>query len=195
MPVKVVTSLKQPRGQCKSNPKTKEGGVAERGAATEKVPGAKGVGVVARGGKGEGGRGRNMPATLCICPGCVFKKYPGSRFCAEADHKKGYDNLLYQRKSRKDLSQEDRDSFDSMMKSDDFAGKTVKDFCKDNPPEMRRKSLVDFSQFTRSKGMRVSSTQQSGSTPMTERAFYRYSEGTLGLSPEESKELLGCAWT
>ena len=135
-----------------------------------------------------------MPVTLCICPGCVFKKNPGSRCCAEADHKRGYDNLLYQRKARRDLSQEDRDNFDNAMRSDEFAGKTVKEFCQDNPPELRRKSLVDFSQFSRSKGMRVSAGQQSGSTPMTERAFYRYTENILGLSAEESKELFGSAW-
>ena len=130
------------------------------------------------------------------CQACsVFKKYPGNRYCAEGDHKKGYDNLLYQRKNRRDLSQEDPDNFDSAMRSDEFAGKTIKEFCQDNPPELRRKSLVDFSQFSRSKGMRVSATQQSGSAPMTERAFYRYTENVLGLSPEESKELLGSAWT
>ena len=36
-----------------------------------------------------GGAGKKRePVTSCICPGCPFPKYPGSRFCATNDHKK-----------------------------------------------------------------------------------------------------------
>ena len=29
---------------------------------------------------------KREPVTSCICPGCPFPKYPGSRFCATNDH-------------------------------------------------------------------------------------------------------------
>ena len=157
-----------------------------------------------RGGKGRGrgpkakaqakagGGGKRQPVTMCICPGCIFPKYAGSRFCAEGDHKKGWDNMLYQRRTRKDLSEEDRTAFDEAMKSDDVAGKAVLDFSRDNPPELKRKALVDFAQFRRIVGHRLSAKDEAGDVPMTERAFYRHCDNVLGLEPEEAKEQLGC---
>eukprot|EP00435_Cladocopium_sp_Y103_P072148 s111_g39.t1 len=62
--------------------------------------------------------GRRQPVTSCVCPGCPFPKYQGSRFCSEADHKKAWDNMVYQRRSRKDISEEDKQNFDESMKDD-----------------------------------------------------------------------------
>ncbi|CAE7268103.1 unnamed protein product [Symbiodinium sp. CCMP2592] len=129
---------------------------------------------------GRGGRGKkNQPLTMCICPGCEWPKYPGSRFCSQNDHKRGYDNLMYQRRSRKDITEAQKVEFDSQMKSDEFAGRTVLEFVKDCPPELRKKTLFDFARFERSKGMRVSTNEQSGDIPMTERAFYKHCDNEL----------------
>ena len=42
------------------------------------------------------------------------------------------------RRSRKDISEEDKRHFDGSMKDDGFAGKAVLDFSRDNPPEMKK---------------------------------------------------------
>ena len=129
-----------------------------------------------------GGRGKkNQPLTMCICPGCEWPKYPGSRFCSQNDHKRGFDNLMYQRRSRKDLTEQQKAEFDAQMKSDEFAGRTVLEFVKDCPPELRKKTLFDFARFERSKGVRVSAHEQSGDVPMTERAFYKHCDNAPGL--------------
>ena len=75
-----------------------------------------------RGGRGEGRQAKGKeaksgPQSLCICPGCVFVKYQGSRFCAEGEHKKAWDNILYQRRSRKDISEAQKQAFDLEMAS------------------------------------------------------------------------------
>ena len=127
---------------------------------------------------------------MCICPGCEFMKYPGSRFCSEADRKRGYDNLVYQRRMRKDISDKSKESFDLAMKSDEVAGKEVLDFCRDNPPELRKKGLVDFAKFDRIRGMKVSASELAGDIPMTERAFLKHCENVLGLTDEEAAECL-----
>ena len=51
-------------------------------------------------------------------------------------HKKGYDNMIYQRKSRKDITQEQKDPFDATMKNDGEAGKAVLELSRDIPPEL-----------------------------------------------------------
>lgn len=91
---------------------------------------------------------KKTPVTTCICPGCPWPKYAGSRFCSEGDHKKAWDNMVYQRRSRKDISDSDKKNFDDYMKDDGVAGKAVLEFSRDNPPEMKRKGLVDFTRLS-----------------------------------------------
>ena len=131
---------------------------------------------------------KQQPVTTCICPGCSYPKYPGSRFCSMGDHKRAWDNMVYQRRSRKEVTDEQKRAFDDAMKDDGFAGREVAKFAKDNPPEMRRKGLVDFLRFERIRGEKVSTNEQHGRMPMTEKAFYKHCDNVLGLSEEESKE-------
>ena len=135
-----------------------------------------------------GAGGRRMPVTSCICPRCTFPKYPGSRFCSLGHHKKAWDNMVYQRRSRKEISEEQKKAFDEAMADDGHAGREVEAFALDNPPEMRKKGLVDFTRFERIVGLRVSRDDQDGTRPMTERAFLKYCENTLGLEDEEAAE-------
>ena len=148
-----------------------------------------------RGGRGEGRQAKGKeaksgPQSLCICPGCVFVKYPGSRFCAEGEHKKACDNILYQRRSRKDISEAQRQAFDLEMASDQKAGEEVAMFARDNPPSMRRKSLVDFAKFERRRGVRASAKDSLGDVAMTKRAFMKHCTNTLGLEDTEAGEQL-----
>ena len=138
--------------------------------------------------KKQDGQGKKQPATSCICPGCMYPKYPGSRFCSLGSHKKAWDNLVYQRRSRKDVSEAQKQAFDQAMSDDAYAGKEVAQFLLDNPPEMRRKGLVDFARYERVVGLRVSKDDQDGSVPMTERAFLKYCDNTLGLDDQEALE-------
>ena len=139
--------------------------------------------------KSKSATGKKEPVTSCICPNCPFPKYPGSRFCAANDHKKAWDNMVYQRRSRKNISDEEKKAFDDAMKDDSHAGKAVDAFARDNPPEMRKKGLVDFTQFLRITGERVGRKDSRGEVPMTERAFYKHCENVLGLDEAESKEM------
>ena len=163
----------------------KGGGKRDSGKAKAKAK-AKGK-AKAKAGAG-GAVVKRSPASSCICPGCPFPKYQGSRFCSAANHKKAWDNMVYQRKSRKDITDEDRKNFDESMKDDGIAGKAVLEFSRDNPPEMKRKGLVDFARFERVKGHRLSNKTSAGNVPMTEKAFYKHCENVLGLSEEESQE-------
>ena len=148
-------------------------------------------------GRGRGGRGKakaapkvanagkRQPMSTCIVPGCVCPKYPGSKFCSVQDHKRSYDNLIYQRRTRKDLSAEQKAAFDEAMKDEGTCGREVLAFHQDNPPELKRKGLVDFCRFERIHGHRNSTKESHGDVPMTERAFYKHCELTLGLTDEE----------
>ena len=75
------------------------------------------------------------------------------------------------------------------MKDDMAAGRAVEAFARDNPPEMKKKGLVDFAQFLRIVGQRVGKRDTSGDVPMTERAFYKHCENVWGLSESEAAEL------
>lgn len=161
---------------CAVAPKAKAKGKAKAKNKGQKEP------------KGNNAGGKKQPVTSCIVPSCPFPKYPGSRFCSTADHKKAFDNMMYQRKSRKDLSKEEKEAFDAEMKDDGAAGKAVGNFARDNPPEMKRKGLVDFAKFVRSYGQRVSSKASEGTVPMTERAFFKHAENVMGLTDDEAKE-------
>eukprot|EP00438_Fugacium_kawagutii_P014582 Skav210160 [mRNA] locus=scaffold1811:103411:117781:+ [translate_table: standard] len=132
---------------------------------------------------------RREPVTTCICPGCPFPKYPGSRFCSTGNHKKAWDNMVYQRRSRKTLSEDEKASFDEAMKDDGHAGRAVLAFARDNPPEMRKKGLVDFTQFMRIVGQKVGKRDATGDVPMTERAFHKHCEHVWGLTEDEAAEL------
>lgn len=160
-----------PKAKAKSKAKAKTKSKAEKSTKT----------------KGAGGK--KEPVTSCICPNCPFPKYPGSRFCAANDHKRAWDNMVYQRRSRKNITEEEKKAFDDAMKDDSYAGKAVDTFARDNPPEMRKKGLVDFTQFLRITGERVGRKDSRGEVPMTERAFYKHCENILGLDDEESKEM------
>ena len=135
--------------------------------------------------------GRRAPVTSCICPGCPWPEYTGSRFCAEGDHKKAWDNMVYQRRSRKDISEEDKTKFDESMKDDGFAGKTVLEFSRDNPPEMKKKGFVDFTRFERVESQRIGNKSSAGDVPMTgrEKAFHKHCENVLGLEVDETQDL------
>lgn len=160
-----------PKAKAKSKAKAKTKSKAEKSTKT----------------KGAGGK--KEPVTSCICPNCPFPKYPGSRFCAANDHKRAWDNMVYQRRSRKNITEEEKKAFDDAMKDDSYAGKAVDTFARDNPPEMRKKGLVDFTQFLRITGERVGRKDSRGEVPMTERAFYKHCENILGLDEAESKEM------
>lgn len=91
-------------------------------------------------GSGSRGKGPNKRATAstCICPNCTAPKYPGSRFCSLFHHKKAWDNMLYQRKTRS-ITKEQAEAFDERMRIDHEAGKEVAQFALDNPPELKKK--------------------------------------------------------
>ena len=95
-----------------------------------------------QGGKGSGSRGKGpnkrATASTCICPNCTAPKYPGSRFCSLFHHKKNWDNMLYQRKTRS-ITKEQAEAFDERMRIDHEAGKEVAQFALDNPPELKKK--------------------------------------------------------
>ena len=123
-------------------------------------------------GSGSRGKGPNKRATAstCICPNCTAPKYPGSRFCSLFHHKKAWDNMLYQRKTRS-ITKEQAEAFDERMRIDHEAGKEVARFALDNPPELKKKGLVDFQRFVRIRGQRVATCQQDGTKPYTYAAF------------------------
>ena len=141
-------------------------------------------------GSGSRGKGPNKRATAstCICPNCTAPKYPGSRFCSLFHHKKNWDNMLYQRKTRS-ITKEQAEAFDERMRIDHEAGKEVAQFALDNPPELKKKGLVDFQRFVRIRGQRVATCQQDGTKPYTYAAFIKYAENHEGLSEEEGKEM------
>ena len=159
------------KGKAKAKPKARCGAKAKAKSQADK-----------------GAKSQRQPLGSCICPGCSFPKYPGSRFCSTGEHKRAYDNMMYQRRSRKDVTEAQKAAFDQEMKDDGFAGKAVLAFSKDNPPEMRRKGLVDFTKFVRVYGERCGSKSVKGRVPMTEKAFYKHCENVLGLTEEEAKE-------
>ena len=130
---------------------------------------------------------KKQPLTICIVPDCSCPKYPGSRFCSLKDHKKAFDNMCYQRRSRS-ISPEERDAFDTLMRDDGEAGKMVGAFAKDNPPEMKKKGLVDFASFVRIVGERLGTHSQAGCKPMSERAWYKHAENVEGYTEEEAQE-------
>ena len=167
---------------CQMAPKAKAKAASSRGKGRGRGK-AKAKPKAAVAGKKKG------PVTSCICPGCPFPKYPGSRFCATNDHKKAWDNMVYQRRSRKSLTDKEKSAFDEAMKDDGTAGRAVEAFARDNPPEMKKKGLVDFAQFMRIVGQRVGKRDTSGDVPMTERAFYKHCENVWGLSEQEAAEL------
>ena len=96
--------------------------------------------------------------------------------------------MQYQRRSRKDLTEEQKQAYDEAMKDEGVCGREVLAFHKDNPPEMKKKGLVDFARFERIRGTRTSAKDSLGDIPMTERAFYKYCENKLGLTEEEMTE-------
>ena len=142
------------------------------------------------GGRAEYGQGPNkkQPLGTCICPSCTYPKYPGSRFCSLGEHKRAWDNMLYQAKTRKDVTPAQREAFHESLKNDEFAGKEVEAFALDNPPELRRKSLLDFARFERIRGTRTLTADDAGDVPMTEAAFLKHCENVLGLNAEEASE-------
>ena len=104
---------------------------AESGEAPEEeappAPHPKGRGRKGRGGRGGSkkgkGRGKSAgadavktakkaPVSTCIVPGCCYPKYPGSRFCSLGEHKKSFDNMTYQRRTRKDISEAQKQKVD-----------------------------------------------------------------------------------
>ena len=97
--------------------------------------------------------------------------------------------MVYQRRTRKSLTEQERAAFDEAMKDDGAAGRAVEAFARDNPPEMKKKGLVDFAQFLRIVGQRVGKRDTSGDVPMTERAFHKHCDNVWGLSESEAAEL------
>lgn len=51
------------------------------------------------------------------------------------------------------------------MKDDGVAGREVLAFSRDNPPEMKRKGLVDFARYERIKGEKLATKEQHGEVP------------------------------
>ena len=84
----------------------------------------------AAGGSKGRGRGKKAPASTCICPNCTAPKYPGSKFCSLFHHKKAFDNMMYQRRTRA-LSQEAKEAFDKVMANQADAGRKVEEFALD----------------------------------------------------------------
>ena len=170
-----------------------ENGQGEGDGATGATP-AKGRGRGGRGGRGRGGKrgnlegGKKQPVTTCVVPGCTCPKYPGSRFCSLQGHKNSWDAMIYQRRSRKDLTKEQKEAFDETMKDDSQAGRAVQQFSLDNPPQLRKKQLIDFARFVRIRGERVATVGEKGTRPMTERAWYKYAENIEGLTEKEAQE-------
>ncbi|CAE7279224.1 unnamed protein product [Symbiodinium natans] len=86
-------------------------------------------------------------------------------------------------RTRKDLTETQKAALDEVMKDEAEVGKEVLISYRDSPPEMKRKSLIDFTRFERVFGRR-----NSGEVPMTECAFSKHCENTLGLTDEEMTE-------
>ena len=194
-----LTDLHDGKFQVGSGPEQEPDAQAEASAGDEK--GKKKPGKGGKKGRGKGskkaaepknakgaGPTKKQPASTCIVPGCLAPKYPGSRFCSLNDHKRSWDNMCYQRRSRRDITDSQRQSFDESMKQEDVAGREVLIFHRDNPPECRKKSLIDFARFERIRGVRNSLKDSDGDVPMTERQFYKHCENVLGLTEEEMTE-------
>ena len=160
---------------------------APKGSAKSK---AKGKAKAKAVNKAEYGKGPNKKAPLgtCICPNCTFPKYPGSRFCAVGEHKRAYDNLQYQARHRKDVTEAQRQAFQEDMANDEIAGREVEKFALDNPPELKRKALLDFSRFERARGVKTATADDDGDLPMTEAAFMKHCSNVLGLTDEEAED-------
>ena len=137
-------------------------------------------------GRGRGGK-KAASAGICVCPNCTAPKYPGSKFCSVFDHKCAFDNMVYQRRTRA-LTPQEKEGFDQRMSNDGEAGQEVEQFARDNPPECRKKQLIDFAQYVRVSGQRVGTHHQKGCKPFREKARHLHAKNVEGFSEKEAGE-------
>ena len=99
--------------------------------------------------------------------GLLLPQIPREQVLLPGEHKKSFDNMTYQRRTRKDISEAQKQAFDEAMADEGVCGKEVLAFHRDNPPEMRKKGLIDFSRFERIRGTRTSAKDSLGDVPMS----------------------------
>eukprot|EP00959_Pyramimonas_sp_CCMP1952_P375377 7862082-Pyramimonas_sp.AAC.1 len=61
-------------------------------------------------------------------------------------------------------------------------------FLKDNPPELKRKNLIDFAQFVRVRGEKAYKSKTEADVPMTRAAFLIWAVQVQGFSSEEADD-------
>ncbi|CAK0845012.1 unnamed protein product [Prorocentrum cordatum] len=91
----------------------------------------------------------------------------------------------YQRDHRKDITDEERKAFEVLWARDAGAGEYV---VKDNPPELKRKNLIDFAQFVRVRGEKAYKSRTEADAPMTHAAFLIWAVQVQGFSSEEADD-------
>ena len=167
------TKPKSPKKKKTGSPKAK-GKNARVKAAARASP--------KRGGKtGKGQRPGKLP---CIC--CEEMRVSNSRFCK--DHKRSADAMSYQ--AEKSDDPEAKETFDQIFADDAAMAAAVNQFSKDNPPcaKYKRKQMIDWLQYKRSYGTRVTRRDRGTDVPKTEKEFKLWCVNVKGLTEQETKD-------
>ncbi|CAE7529917.1 unnamed protein product [Symbiodinium sp. KB8] len=109
-----------------------------------------------------------------------------SRFCK--DHKRSADAMSYQ--AEKSDDPEAKETFDQIFADDAAMAAAVNQFSKDNPPcaKYKRKQMIDWLQYKRSYGTRVTRRDRGTDVPKTEKEFKLWCVNVKGLTEQETKD-------
>ena len=166
-----------------SPPKKKRGGKGKGKSTAAGGGSAEGKGKGGRRGPstGKGARPGKLP---CLC--CDEPRVANSRFCK--DHKRSCDAMSYQAETSSDP--EAKQIFQDIFADDAKCAGAVKKFSLDNPPtaKYKRKQLIDWVQYKRTFGVRVTRRDRSSDVPKTEREFKLWAVNQKGLTDQEAKD-------
>ena len=142
-------------------------------------------------GKGRGrgaGSGRKTTTRVakppCLVESCQALRSANARFCV--DHKRNTEAMEYQ--ATNSSEPDALDLWKAMKENDAACAKAVYEFSLDNPPDAkyRRKSLIDWAQYRRVYGSRVTKRDRCGDVPMWEGEFLHWAQETKRLPEAEA---------
>ena len=131
------------------------------------------------------GKGAKAP---CLAPSCEDARVTGKRFCEI--HKRSEDAMKYQAGAQQKIDGEALTLMNKLLSDDILAGIEVEKFGKQNPPDKKylRKQLVQWASYLKISYKNVFTKEENTEVPMTQAAFNKYCELTLGLTDVETKD-------
>jgi hypothetical protein len=130
-------------------------------------------------------KGSKLP---CLVQSCSGVRVVGKRFCDT--HKRSEDAMKYQAAAQQKIDGEALNLMNKLLSDDILAGIEVEKFGKQNPPDKKylRKQLVQWASYLKISYKNVFAKEENTETPMTQAAFNKYCELTLGLTDVETKD-------